>query len=99
MIGENITTLGIDLLALPRGTFLRIGSQALVEVTGLRNPCKQLDDFQGGLMDTVLERTQSGELIRKVGIMAIVIEGDTVQSGDTIRVTLPDEPHEKLGRV
>ena len=97
--GENITTAAIDLLGLPRGTLLQIGSRAVIEVTGLRNPRKQLDEFQDGLMDSVIERTDSGALIRKSGIMSIVIEGGVIQPGDAIVATLPEEPHEQLDRV
>jgi len=98
-MGENITTAHVDLLGLPKGALLRIGQRAVVEVTGLRNPCKQLDHFQEGLMSAVLERTESGELIRKAGIMGIVVEGGSVEPGDQIAVVLPDEPHERLERV
>ncbi|MFM9863390.1 MAG: MOSC domain-containing protein [Micropepsaceae bacterium] len=96
-MGENITTRGIDLLALPRGTRLHIGS-AVVEVTGLRNPCTQLDGIQPGLMEAVLERTPSG-LVRKAGIMAIVIAGGEVATGSMIRVTRPTGNHEPLTPV
>jgi MOSC domain-containing protein YiiM len=98
-MGENVTTRGIDLLTLPRGTILRLGSDAQVEVTGLRNPCAQLDRFRPGLMKAVLGRDGEGRLIRKAGIMAIVLVGGTVQPGDPIRVELPAEPHEPLDRV
>ena len=89
-IGENVATRGLDLLALPRGTRLRLG-EALVEVTGLRNPCKQLDAFQPGLMAATLDRDGHGNLVRKAGIMAIVIEGGHVRPGDPIGVTLPKQ--------
>ncbi|MDA1074148.1 MAG: MOSC domain-containing protein [Proteobacteria bacterium] len=98
-LGENITTKGIDLLALPAGARLRIGASAVVEVTGLRNPCRQLDEFQNGLMEAVLDRTPGGELVRKAGIMGIVVAGGTVRPGDAIEVTLPGYPHQKLGPV
>lgn len=98
-LGENITTHGIQLLQLPRGTRLHIGKSAVIEITGLRNPCKQLDDFQPGLMAAVLDRDKQGQLIRKAGIMGIVIAGGTVYPGDTIRAHLPDEPHLPLERV
>ncbi|WP_174819950.1 MOSC domain-containing protein [Paenibacillus koleovorans] len=98
-MGENITTLGVDLLQLPRGTRLHIGTSAVVEVTGLRNPCKQLDDSQPGLMAAVLDRDAEGNLIRKAGIMSIVLEGGIVQPGDTIRVELPVAPYLPLERV
>ncbi|NWH08606.1 MAG: MOSC domain-containing protein [Alphaproteobacteria bacterium] len=99
ILGENITTRGVALLNLPRGTRLTLGSEAVVEVTGLRNPCKQLDDYQTGLMSAVLDRTPQGELIRKAGVMGIVIRGGLVRPGDTIGITLPDGPFEKLERV
>ena len=90
MIGENVTTRGIDPLALGQGTRLQLGSNALIEITGLRNPCRQLDRLAPGLMQAVLGRTAGGELIRKAGIMATVIAGGTVRGGDTIAlVTKP----------
>lgn len=98
-LGENITTRGIDLLALPVGTRLHLGETAVVEVTGLRNPCVQLDRFQQGLMAAVLNRDRNGALIRKAGIMGIVSEGGEVRPGDTIRVELPPRPHLPLDRV
>lgn len=87
-IGENVTTTGLDLLALPRGTRLRLG-EALVEVTGLRNPCRQLDAFQPGLMAATLDRAPGGALIRKAGVMAVVLEGGRVRAGDPIGVEWP----------
>ena len=98
-MGENITTRGIDLLGLPRGTRLHIGEQAVVEVTGLRNPCGQLDQFQDGLLSAVLDRDAQGKLVRKAGIMGVVLAGGVVQPGDTIRAELPPPPHEALERV
>jgi len=98
-MGENLTTRGIDLLALPRRTRLRIGRQAVVEITGLRNPCKQIDDYQDGLLSAVLEMTVDGALIRKAGVMGIVIEGGFVRPGDVIQTVMPAEPHERLDRV
>lgn len=98
-MGENITTRAIDLLALPRGTILHLGYEAQVEVTGLRNPCGQLDRFQHGLMAAVLDRDRDGSLIRKAGIMGIVRAGGLARPGDTIRVELPARPHARLERV
>lgn len=98
-LGENITTIDLDVLSLPRDTQLHIGPSAVVRVTGLRNPCKQLDGFQPGLTQAVLERTPSGELIRKCGIMGIVLTGGDVKPGDPITVVLPDGMHHKLERV
>ncbi|WP_276354457.1 MOSC domain-containing protein [Cohnella caldifontis] len=98
-MGENITTRGIDLLALPAGTRLEIGNAAVVEITGLRNPCAQLDRFQPGLMSAVLDRDDNGELVRKAGVMGIVIAGGEVRPGDRIRVRLPEQPFRRLERV
>ncbi|HWJ72163.1 MAG TPA: MOSC domain-containing protein [Kaistia sp.] len=98
-IGENITTSGIDLLALPRGARLHLGESAEIEVTGLRNPCVQLDQHRKGLTAAVLGRDADGQLVRKAGIMAIVIAGGMVQPGDPVAVTLPPLPHHPLERV
>jgi MOSC domain-containing protein YiiM len=98
-MGENITTRGIDLLRLPTGTRLHIGDMAVIEVTGLRNPCIQLDHFQTGLMAAVLERDEHGLLIRKAGVMAIIVTGGKVWPGDGITVELPPEPHRALEPV
>jgi len=89
MLGENVTTRGLDLLSLPRGTRLRLGRQAVVELTGLRNPCGQLDAFQPGLMAAVLDRDANGQRIRKCGVMAIVVKGGAVSEDDVISVTMP----------
>jgi len=88
-MGENITTRGLDLLALPTGTRLRIGPQAVVELTGLRNPCSQIDRFQRGLMAAVLDRDAQGALVRKAGVMATVVQGGEVRPGDAIVTQLP----------
>lgn len=98
-MGENITTRGIDLLGLPVGTQLHIGPEAVVEITGLRNPCTQLDGIQPGLMQAVLDRDAAGNLIRKAGVMGIVLKGGTVRPGDGIEVALPPEPRRPLERV
>jgi MOSC domain-containing protein YiiM len=95
-IGENVATRGIDLLGLPTGTRLHLGATAVVEVTGLRNPCAQLDQFQPGLMAAVLDRDAQDRLIRKAGIMGIVLTGGDVRTDDPIRVELPPEPHRSL---
>ena len=87
-IGENITTKNTKLLDLPKGTILQIGITAKIEVTGLRNPCKQLDNLQNGLMKAVLDKDKNGNLIRKAGIMGIVIEGGEVKAGDDIKICL-----------
>jgi MOSC domain-containing protein YiiM len=98
-MGENITTRGINLLNLPTGTRLYLGDQAVVELTGLRNPCAQLDQFQAGLMAAVLDRDEQGKLIRKAGVMGIVAVGGDVKPGDLIQIEWPPEPHQTLDRV
>ncbi|WP_433501311.1 MOSC domain-containing protein [Sphaerimonospora sp. CA-214678] len=98
-LGENITTSGIDLLGLPVGTLLRFGDEAVVEVTGLRNPCRQIDDFQDGLLKEVVGRDEHGGIVRKAGIMGVVREGGVVRPGDAIVVELPAGPHRPLDRV
>jgi MOSC domain-containing protein YiiM len=98
-MGENITTAGIDLLGLPLGTVLRLGADARIEITGLRNPCVQIDRFEKGLMKAVVAKTPDGEIIRRAGIMAIVTRGGVVQPGDPIEVELPVEPHRPLAPV
>ena len=97
-IGENVTTRGIDLLALPRDTRLVIGA-AEIQITGLRNPCGQLDGYEKGLTAALLDKTKDGELIRKAGVMGIVLSGGKVKPDDTITVHLPATPHIKLERV
>jgi MOSC domain-containing protein YiiM len=98
-MGENITTRGVPLLELPVGTRLQLGGAALVEITGLRNPCAQLDELQPGLMAAVLDRDADGNLVRKAGVMAVVLSGGTVAPGDPIRVELPAAPHRPLQSV
>ncbi|HKW55578.1 MAG TPA: MOSC domain-containing protein [Stellaceae bacterium] len=98
-MGENITTSGVDLLGLPTGTRLRLGGDAIVEVTGLRNPCRQLDGLRPGLMAATLARDAQGALIRKAGVMAVVIAGGEVRAGDAIAVELPAPPHRPLKPV
>ncbi|HBO1303162.1 MOSC domain-containing protein [Pseudomonas aeruginosa] len=98
-MGENVTTRGVDLLGLPTGTRLRLGESALVELTGLRNPCSQLDNYQPGLTAAVLGRDEQGKLIRKAGVMAIVLEDGEVRPGDAIDIQLPPLPHRALEKV
>jgi len=95
-IGENILTRGVDLLGLPTDTVLRIGATAAVRVTGLRNPCVQLDRFRPGLMAATLGRDEAGNLIRKAGVMAVVLADGDVRPGDPIQISLPHEPHRCL---
>ena len=98
-MGENITTSGVDLLGLTTGTRLYIGDTAIVEVTGLRNPCAQLDKIQPGLMAATLDRDAEGRLVRKAGIMGIVLATGEVRPGDPIRVELPPPPRRSLAVV
>jgi len=98
-MGENVTTEGVDLLGLPTGTRLHLGAEAVVEVTGLRNPCAQLDTIQKGLLAATLDRDEHGNLIRKAGIMGVVLTGGTVHKGDAITVELPPEPRRPLEPV
>lgn len=92
-LGENVTTRGIDLLGLPTGTRLRVGDEAVVEVTGLRNPCAQIDGFQKGLMKQVVGRDQDGTVRFRAGVMSVVVTGGVVRPGDPVEVELPDGPH------
>src|SRR5690606_36320284 len=96
-MGENITTRGVDLLGLPVGARLRLGADAVVEITGLRNPCYQLDGLRPGLMAATLDRDAEGNLVRKAGIMGVVLAGGEVRPGDRILVELPPAPHRPLG--
>ena len=97
-MGENITTKDLDLLSLPRYARLEMG-EAVLEITGLRNPCSQLDEYQKGLTGAVLDKDKNGNTIRKAGIMSVVIKGGLVKEGDLIKVALPPEPHMPLERV
>ena len=94
-----MTTTGVPLLDLPVGTRLALGASAVVELTGLRNPCRQLDGLQPGLLQAVLARSASGELIRRAGVMAVVLAGGDVRAGDAIALELPRGPHRPLERV
>jgi MOSC domain-containing protein YiiM len=98
-MGENVTTRGVDLLGLPTGARLHLGATAVVEITGLRNPCVQLDGLRSGLMEATLERRHDGELVRKAGVMAIVLDDGDVRPGDAINVQLPPAPHRPLRPV
>lgn len=94
-LGENVTTEGIDLLGLSAGTRLHLGSEAVIEVTGLRNPCHQIDDFQKGLLHATLDKS-GPHLVRKTGVMSVVLVGGDVRPGDSIRVEAPQGPHRPL---
>lgn len=98
-MGENITTVGVALLDLPTGTRLRLGDAAIVEITGLRNPCAQLDGLQQGLMAATLDRDAEGQLIRKAGVMGVVLAEGVVRPGDPIAIELPPAPHLPLEPV
>ena len=98
-LGENITTRDVDLLGLPTGTRLHLGPDAVVELTGLRNPCSQLDQFHRGLTAAVLDRDAARQLVRKAGVMGVVLAAGEVQAGDAIRVALPDGPARPLEPV
>jgi hypothetical protein len=96
---RDVTTRGLGLLGLPRGTRLHLGAAAVVEITGLRNPCSQLNTYQSGLMAAVLDRDADGNLIRKAGIMGVVLAGGEIRPGNPIWVELPPEPHQRLEQV
>lgn len=98
-LGENVTTTGVDLLGLPPGTVLRLGTTAEVLVTGLRNPCRQIEDFQPGLLARLVDRAADGAPVRKAGIMSVVRRGGEVRPGDPVTVVLPPEPHRRLAPV
>ncbi len=98
-LGENVTTRGVDLLALPKGALLQLGDTAVIEITGLRNPCRQIENFQPGLLAAVLERTSDGRVIKKAGVMGVVKEGGLVRVNDPIGIKLPPPPHQPLEGV
>ena len=98
-LGENITTRDLELRLLPAGSMLRIGDEALVALTGLRNPCKQIETYRDGLLKAVLDRDASGAVIRKAGVMGVVVLGGEVKPGDSIEVAFPPAPHRPLERI
>ncbi|MEU4393462.1 MOSC domain-containing protein [Kribbella sp. NPDC023855] len=98
-LGENVTTAGLDLFTLPTGTRLHLGDAAILTVTGLRDPCSQINKLQKGLLKQVLTKAADGTIVRRVGIMSVVTTGGTVRPGDPLTVELPPEPHEPLGLV
>lgn len=98
-LGENITTRGIALLELPKGTLLYLGSEAIVEITGLRNPCPQIENFMPKLLAAVLNQDDQGNIVRKAGIMGIVLVSGEIKPHDAIRLELPALPHLPLERV
>lgn len=98
-LGENITTVGVDLLSLPTGTKLLIGAEVVIGLTALRNPCVQIDNYQKGLLSAVLDRDDEGNVIRKAGVMGVVLVGGEVRPGNHIRFSFPSEPHHPLEYV
>ena len=98
-LGENVTTRGVDLLGLPRGAVLRLGPDAVVEVTGLRNPCVQIDGLGSGLMRELVTRDDEGQVVRRAGVMGVVLVGGRVAPGDEVGVELPEGEHEALQPV
>ena len=98
-LGENITTEGLDLLSLPTGAVLHIGPEASIELTGLRNPCVQINEFQDGLMKLLRYRNSDGNIVRICGVMAVALTGGVVQPGDGITIDLPPEPHQPLAYI
>lgn len=98
-LGENVLTAGVALIDLPRDTLMRLGGEAVVRVTGLRNPCVQIDRFQDGLLKVAVGRDEAGGVVRKAGIMAVVVRGGTVRPGDPVVLELPEPPHQRLERV
>ena len=98
-MGENITTKGVDLLEFPLGTRLHLGGSAVIEITGLRNPCEQMNNISPGLLDATLSKDEAGQVRPLSGVMAIVLEGGTVEPDDSISVEFPPEPHKPLDPV
>jgi MOSC domain-containing protein YiiM len=98
-LGENLTTRGIPLLDLPTGARLHLGDRAVIELTGLRNPCVQIDRFQTGLLAQVARRNDAGDIVRRAGVMSIVVAGGPVRAGDAVVVEMPSGPHRALEPV
>lgn len=93
-IGENLLVAGIDLISMPQDTLLHLGGDgAVVRITGLRNPCIQMDRFMPGLMAASLDRDADGGLIRLTGVMGVVEGGGAVVPGDVVRVEMPEGEH------
>lgn len=98
-LGENLTTRGVRLLDLPTGTRLHVGDEAVLEVTGLRKPCVQIERFRTGLLKAVVDRDAAGAVVHKAGVMSVVLAGGVVRPGDAVAVELPALPHEPLRTV
>lgn len=97
--GENLTTSGLDLGALPAGSTLRLGDEVILSLTGFRDPCSQIDKFQAGLRSAVSFKPETGPQLFRNGVMSVVVRGGTVRVGDTIKVALPPEPHQPMQKV
>ena len=98
-LGENLTTRGVDLLGLPTGTLLHLGAEAVVRVEGLRNPCVQIEAYDEGLLRDVAGRAPDGSVVRRAGVMGVVVAGGVVRTGDPVAIVVPDEPHRPLSPV
>lgn len=98
-LGENVTTSGVDLLNLPTGTELHLGDTAVVTLTGLRNPCSQINKFRKGLLKTMLHKSEDGEVVRLTGVMSVVNRGGIVRPDDHLKLVYPNEPHQPLDLV
>jgi len=98
-LGENVTTRGVDLLGLPTGTLVHLGADAVVRVEGLRNPCVQIEAYDAGLLRHVAGRAPDGSVVRRAGVMGVVLAGGLVRAGDPIRLVLPEHPHRPLAPV
>ena len=99
-MGENVLTRGVDLLRLPRHTRVRLGAQAVVEITGLRTPCSQIDGYRRGLQRLLWgPRDAKGRRERRAGVMAVVLTGGDVSPGDCLVLELPPKRHLPLKPV
>ena len=90
-MGENVTTRGIDLLGLATDTVLRFPGGAAVRVTGLRNPCGQLNGLKDGLMNACVYKDAAGNTVRLAGVMAVVLASGEIKPEDEIEVEAPAE--------
>lgn len=97
--GENLVTRGIALGDLPVGTTLALGDDAIIVLTGLRDPCAQIDRHREGLRAAVAFDPGEGPKLFRDGAMAMVVRGGVVRTGDPIGVALPPEPHHPMRKV
>ncbi|WP_322596991.1 MOSC domain-containing protein [Bradyrhizobium sp. SEMIA] len=86
-LGENISTVGLDLERMPLGTLIELGRTAIVELAGLRTPCVLVDRFRAGVKRHVLSSEKTGPSFR-CGVLGIVRFGGPVAPGDTVRARL-----------